>query len=245
MSFTCPNNVLETSTTQGTGTLTLAGAVANFATFASQMSGGDTTIYCISDSVNREIGYGTLGGAGPYTLTRDTVIFSTNGGAKVNWGAGTRNVACVLPGEAVKSWLDPAQAVGVLTRTALNTYGVLPAPQSDHQSGSLALTASFQALASKAVTIPATTSLYVVVGMAQVTWSATIVETKLTVDGGTVTPPGVPSLGAVSGASVEFPTLIGIGTGLSAASHTFALEAREAAGSSGTAALRSVVVLVL
>jgi hypothetical protein len=134
MGFRLPNDVQETSTTTGTGTLTLAGAVANFLAFSSQCAAGDTVFYSIYDSVNVEAGIGTIGGSGPYTLSRDTVIYSTNGNAKVNWAAGTRNVGCMLPGEAVAGLLDPSLANGVLRKIGARQYSTSPLTARDQVS---------------------------------------------------------------------------------------------------------------
>lgn len=116
-----PENVQETSTTTGTGTLTLGGAVTGALDFDSQLASADTTHYAIEDGVDLEVGIGTF--TPPSTLTRDTVLYSTAGaGVKVNWGAGTRNVIGGLPGAEISSLLDPADGVGFLSRTAARTY---------------------------------------------------------------------------------------------------------------------------
>lgn len=89
--------VLETTTTTGTGALTLAGAVTGYRTFASVCSTNDTCLYYIEavDSNGNatgdyEAGFGTYSGAN--TLTRTTVIRSSNANAAVNFASGTKRV---------------------------------------------------------------------------------------------------------------------------------------------------------
>jgi hypothetical protein len=90
------NRVQETTTTGGTGTLTLAGAVTGYITFASGFSTGTSLFYTIDNGIGEwEIGIGTLVTTG--TLSRVTVIASSNGGALVNFGSGTKRVFCSAP----------------------------------------------------------------------------------------------------------------------------------------------------
>jgi len=93
------DRVQETSTTTGTGTLTLAGAVAGFRTFTSAIDTGGLVRYVIEDGTDWEVGEGTL--ATSSTLTRDTVFSSSNAGALVSFAAGTKNVFVDLPAQAV------------------------------------------------------------------------------------------------------------------------------------------------
>lgn len=122
MPFKLPERVQETSTTTGTGTLTLAGAVTDYKAFSSQMSNGDTTAYVIEDGTDWEIGYGTYTNTSGQQLSRDTVVRSTNGNNLVNWGAGTRNVYVAVSGSEIESLLDPSLAVGFLEKTGDRTY---------------------------------------------------------------------------------------------------------------------------
>ena len=97
MAFKYADRVQETTTTTGTGTITLAGALTDYRTFASALSVGDTCAYCIEDTTNHtwEVGIGAL--ATSTTLTRTTVLSSTNAGALVTFGAGTKNVYITWP----------------------------------------------------------------------------------------------------------------------------------------------------
>ena len=92
------DRVNETSTTTGTGTFTLAGAVTGFQTF-SAIGNGNTTYYTIvlQGGTEWEVGLGTYTSSGT-TLSRDTVLSSSAGGTtKVNFSAGTKNVFCDYP----------------------------------------------------------------------------------------------------------------------------------------------------
>jgi hypothetical protein len=120
MAFVLPDAVWETTTTTGTGALTLAGAVSNQRAFSSQMSNADTTYYSMWDGTDYEEGLGTYTSAGN-TLTRTTVYRSTNGGAAVNWGAGTKQVVAAMLGIAMQSLMTPT-ATGFPNRSAANTW---------------------------------------------------------------------------------------------------------------------------
>ncbi|CAB4164619.1 hypothetical protein UFOVP830_57 [uncultured Caudovirales phage] len=96
MALVLKDRVRETSTTTGTGTLTLAGAVAGFQSFSS-VGTGNTTYYSIVLSPDWEVGIGTW--TSPNQLSRDTILASTNGGAAVNFGAGTKDVFVTYPAE--------------------------------------------------------------------------------------------------------------------------------------------------
>lgn len=97
MAFTLADRVQETTTTTGTGTVTLAGAVTGFQSF-SVIGDGNTTFYTIADQSgsNWEVGIGTYTASGT-TLARTTVLSSSNSGNLVNFGAGTKNVFVTYP----------------------------------------------------------------------------------------------------------------------------------------------------
>lgn len=85
--------VRSTTTTTGTGTLSLAGAFdASYFAFTDKLASGDTCYYEIRVAGTlAEVGEGTYTTAGN-TLSRDTVIDSTNAGALVSLPAGTKDV---------------------------------------------------------------------------------------------------------------------------------------------------------
>jgi hypothetical protein len=84
MALVLKDRVQETSTTTGTGTLTLAGAVTQFQTFSAAVGNGNTTYYTIYNAggTEWEVGLGTVGAG---TLARTTVLASSNAGAAVNF----------------------------------------------------------------------------------------------------------------------------------------------------------------
>lgn len=86
------DRVFETSTTQGVGTLNLAGAPTSFQTFVAGVGDGAQVPYIIDDGTDWEVGLGTVTSGSPDTLSRDTIFASSNSDAAVNWGVGTRNV---------------------------------------------------------------------------------------------------------------------------------------------------------
>lgn len=96
------DRVMESSTTTGTGTYTLAGAITGFQTFA-VVGDGKSAYYCAQDvdssgnpSGGWEVGIGTYTLSGT-TFSRDSVLASTNSNAAVSWAAGTRRIFVVVP----------------------------------------------------------------------------------------------------------------------------------------------------
>lgn len=98
MALIFANRVLETSTTTGTGTYTLAGAVTGFQTFAAV--GNSNTCYYYAEEVDGsgipsggwEVGLGTYTTSGT-TLARTAILASSNSNNAVSWSAGTRRIA--------------------------------------------------------------------------------------------------------------------------------------------------------
>lgn len=85
------DRVKETTTTTGTGAYTLAGAVGGFQAF-SAWGNGNTGYYAVSDgAADWEVGLGTYTASGT-TLARTAVLASSNGGAAVNWSAGSKTI---------------------------------------------------------------------------------------------------------------------------------------------------------
>jgi len=99
MALVINDRVKETSTTTGTGTFNLAGAVTGFDTFVAGIGDGNTTYYAIflQGSAEWEVGLGTVTDASTDTLARTTVITSSNSDSAVDFSAGTKDVFCTLP----------------------------------------------------------------------------------------------------------------------------------------------------
>lgn len=99
MALVFADRVKETSATTGTGTLTLAGAMYGFQSFAA-IGNGNTTYYAIYDNTSGgwEVGIGTYTTSGT-TLSRTTVLGSSNAGTLVPFGVGTKEVFVTYPAE--------------------------------------------------------------------------------------------------------------------------------------------------
>jgi hypothetical protein len=97
MALVVKDRVQETTTTSGTGTITLAGAVTGFQSF-SVIGDANTTYYTIAAGSQFEVGIGTYTLSGT-TLSRDIVLESSNAGALVNFSAGTKSVFVTYPAE--------------------------------------------------------------------------------------------------------------------------------------------------
>jgi hypothetical protein len=110
MALVLADRVQETTTTTGTGTVTLAGAVSGFQSF-SVVGNGNTTFYTIVDSTagTWEVGLGTYTSSGT-TLARTTVLASSNSGSLVNFGAGTKQVFVTYPASQYGNVVGPASA---------------------------------------------------------------------------------------------------------------------------------------
>lgn len=136
MALVVKDRVQETTTTVGTGTVTLGGAVLSFQTFAA-IGDGNTTYYAIVDPTagDWEAGIGTYTASGT-TLSRTTVLSSSNGGSLVTFGAGTKNVICTYPSERA-IYLDSAGAYPVQ-----NTFNTLSAATATLTAGTVSTTPS-------------------------------------------------------------------------------------------------------
>ena len=99
MALVLNDRVKETTTSTGTGTINLAGAETGFETFVAGIGNSNTTYYAIvhTDANEFEVGLGTVTDASPDTLSRTTIISSTNSDSAVDFSAGTKNVFCTLP----------------------------------------------------------------------------------------------------------------------------------------------------
>ena len=119
MALVIADRVKETSTTTGTGTLTLGGAATGYQTFGTAIGSGNTCYYAITLDSAWEVGLGTVGTG---TLSRDTVLASSNSGSLVNFGAGTKEVFATYPaGKAV--YKDSAgDVVGLKIGTDVQAY---------------------------------------------------------------------------------------------------------------------------
>ena len=126
MAFVIADRVRETTTTTGTGSFSLDGAVTGFESFASGVGASNTTYYSVNDGTNWEVGLGTLDGAGT-TLARTTVLASSNSDSEVNFGAGTKNIFVTYPAgksvftDATQTLTNKTLTSPTLTTPALGT----------------------------------------------------------------------------------------------------------------------------
>ena len=100
MALVVKDRVKESSTTSGTGTLTLAGAVPGFQAFSAALSNGDTTYYAIAESSTGafEVGLGTYTTSGT-TLARTTVLSSSDGGTAISLSGAGADVFITQPAD--------------------------------------------------------------------------------------------------------------------------------------------------
>jgi hypothetical protein len=96
MPLVIADRVRETSTTTGTGTLTLDGAVSGYQTFSTAIGNTNTCYYTITLGSAWEIGIGTVSAG---QLARTTVLKSSNSGAAVDFGAGAKDVFATYAGD--------------------------------------------------------------------------------------------------------------------------------------------------
>jgi|TARA_A100001391_G_scaffold107937_1_gene72313 hypothetical protein len=98
MAHVINDRVKETTTTTGTGAVSLGGAVTGFETFAAGIGNSNTTYYAIVHQTANEfeVGLGTLD-SDSSDLTRTTVISSSNSDSAVDFAAGTKDVFCTIP----------------------------------------------------------------------------------------------------------------------------------------------------
>jgi len=123
MSFVLADRVKETTTVVGTGTATLLGAATGFQSF-SAVGNGNTTYYTIAAQSGSEweVGIGTYTSSGT-TLSRDTVLASSNSGSLVNFSAGTKDVFCDYPAkravQGAEGYIENSATIN--TSSTLNT----------------------------------------------------------------------------------------------------------------------------
>ena len=133
MALVINDRVKETSTTTGTGTFSLAGAETGYESFVAGIGTTNTTYYAIelNSAGEWEVGIGTVTDATPDTLSRDTIISSSNSDSLVNFSAGTKTVFCTLPASRTPS-------AGMTAQTFVNTHNSTISDDQTLDSGVLA-----------------------------------------------------------------------------------------------------------
>ena len=133
MAFVLNDRVKETTTSTGTGSINLAGAADTFETFVAGIGTTNTCFYCISHQTANEfeVGIGTVTDASPDTLSRDTIISSSNSDSAVNLSAGTKDVFCTYPASR-------APSASMLATTYVTTHNSTLSDDQTIDSGVLA-----------------------------------------------------------------------------------------------------------
>ena len=112
MSLVLADRVRQTTTSTGTGTITLDGSVEGFQSFA-VIGNANTTYYTIAGGTQWEVGIGTYSSG---TLARTTVISSSTG-AKLDLAAGTKDVFVTLPAENTVTSIASSDGSVIVTAT--------------------------------------------------------------------------------------------------------------------------------
>jgi hypothetical protein len=123
MALVLNDRVKETTTTTGTSSFALGGAVTGFQTFSAGVGANNTTYYAIASGSDWEVGLGTLSSDG-LTLARTTILQSSNSDSIVTFGSGSKDIFCTYPAsKAVTS--DATQTLSNKTITNLILDGAL------------------------------------------------------------------------------------------------------------------------
>lgn len=223
------DRVLETTTTTGTGSFALGGALTGYVTFNSVFSNGDIVFYTADNGQGEwEVGYGTVGTG---TLSR-TVIESSNANALVVFSAGTKRVFCTAPAKQLPpnqtgnsgkylttngsdlSWvtLTPVTAV-TGTAPIASSGGTTPAISISQSSattdGYLSSTdwTTFNSKGSGSVTSVSGTGT-----VSGISLSGTVTTTGSLTLGGTLDLSSPPAIGGTAANTGKFTTLTATGT---------------------------------
>ena len=121
MAFVINDRVKETTTTTGTGTISLGGAVTGFETFGTGIGNSNTTYYAVTlpGTAEFEVGLGTLN-SDSSTIARTTIISSSNSDSAVNFSAGTKTIFCTIP--ASKSVLLSDVGASTMNLSSADTH---------------------------------------------------------------------------------------------------------------------------
>lgn len=213
MALVLADRVRETTTTTGTGTITLAGAVSGFRAF-STIGNANTTYYTIvgQGTTEWEVGLGTYTLTGT-TLSRDTVLASSNAGSKVVFSAGTKDVFCDYP--ASKAIYDDASgnAVGaVYSVGGTGTVAGISLSGTVTTSGNLSLGGTFALPTGQVTTRMIYDSFTATASQTTFTTSTTYTSGKIDVYANGVRMINGSDVTVTSGTSVVFATGLAVGT---------------------------------
>jgi hypothetical protein len=132
MALVLADRVKETTTTTGTGTVTLLGASTGFQSFAA-VGDANLTYYAIvaQTGTEWEVGIGTYTSSGT-TLARTTVLSSSNSGSAVDFSAGTKDVFVTYPSERAviggKGYVENAATIAVSSTITVGNNAMSAGP---------------------------------------------------------------------------------------------------------------------
>lgn len=134
MAFVLADRVKETTTTTGSGTVTLLGASTGYQSF-SAVGNANSTYYTIAGQTGSEweVGIGTYTSSGT-TLSRDTVLASSNSGSLVTFSAGTKDVFVTYPSERAiiggQGYIENANTISVSSTINTGSNAISAGPVS-------------------------------------------------------------------------------------------------------------------
>jgi hypothetical protein len=137
--FVLADRVKETTTTTGTGTVTLLGASTGYQSF-SAIGNANTTYYTIAGQTGSEweVGIGTYTSSGT-TLARTTVISSSNSGSLVSFSAGTKDVFVTYPAEFTANAIGGGIGAVQLNADTMTVSGSISTGQNGFTVGPLTI----------------------------------------------------------------------------------------------------------
>ena len=137
MAFVLADRVKETTTTTGTGTVTLLGASTGYQSFTA-IGDANTTYYTIAGQTGSEweVGIGTYASSGT-TLARTAVISSSNSGSLVNFSAGTKDVFVTYPASYTSNAIGGGVGAVMLNADTVTANGTILAGQNGFSVGPL------------------------------------------------------------------------------------------------------------
>ena len=139
MAFVLADRVKETTTSTGTGTVTLLGASTGYQSF-SAIGNANTTYYTIAGQTGSEweVGIGTYTSSGT-TLSRTTVISSSNSGSLVSFSAGTKDVFVTYPAEFTANAIGGGVGAVLLNADTVTVNGTISTGQNGLSVGPVTL----------------------------------------------------------------------------------------------------------
>ena len=139
MAFVLANRVKETTTTTGTGTVTLLGASTGFQSFA-VIGNTNTTYYTIAGQTGNEweVGIGTYSTSGT-TLARTTVLSNSSATqpSALSFSAGTKDVFVTYPSEYTANAIGGGIGAVQLNADTVTVNGTILAGQNGFSVGPL------------------------------------------------------------------------------------------------------------